>query len=71
MNYVNMIERLEDGLTIIEDVAGDLDVMAHAYMVAVPNCTRASFKANGKEDALVNLGWSWSKDFGWVFPVIG
>lgn len=71
MDYEQMISRLEDGLTIIESVHGDLDVACHAYIVAVPNCTYSSFSDNQIDELTNTLGWSWDKNLGWVFSCLG
>ncbi len=71
MNYEQMNSRLAAGLAIIESVQGDIDVGCHTYMVIVPNCTYSLFSGDQLAELTNDLGWSWSKDLGWVFPTIG
>jgi len=65
-----MIERLEEGLTIIEGVSGDRGVVAHAYVVSVPGCVKDDYSAADIEALEADLGWGWSDEMGWVFPCI-
>jgi len=66
-----MSQRLEDGLTIIESVSGDLDVASHSYMIAVPGCDYSAYSASQVETLIKTHGWSWSDTYGWVFTSIG
>jgi len=70
MNFEEMIARLEAGLTIIENTDGDLSVLAHSYMVAVPGADKDNYSDSDIEELQDDLGWSWSDDFGWVFPCL-
>lgn len=71
MNYEQMIARLEEGLTLIKDTSGDLEVMTHAYLVAVPGCNKDDYSESDIETLEQDLGWGWSDEMGWVFPCIG
>ena len=69
MNFEEMIVRLRAGLIIIENADGDLQALAHSYMIAVPGVDKANYNEADVED-LQDLGWSFSDDFGWVFPCL-
>jgi len=71
MNYTQTLSRLEAGLAIIESVHGDLDVGCHTYTVFVPDCTKTAFSGSQLDELTDTLGWTWSDDFGWVFPCTG
>ena len=71
MNYEQMLSRLEQGLTIIEGVQGDLDVIAHAYIVAVPAATYSAYSEAQVETLIKDLGWVWSDEMGWLFSCLG
>ena len=71
MNYEQMIQRLLDGLAIIRNYAGGaIEIAAHSYTILVPGTDYDAFDEDDVED-IKDLGWSWSDDLGWVFPVLG
>ena len=69
MNYEEMLERLTEGLVIIENNSGDIKVVAHSYMIAFPQADYDDYSDNDVED-LEDMGWGWSDDFCWTFPVL-
>lgn len=69
MNYENMMGRLKNGLTIIENTSGDVPVIAHSYMIATPTVDRTAY-SEADEETLSDDGWSWSDNFGFVFPCL-
>ncbi len=68
MNYEQMQQRLAAGMTIIENVSGNLQIGAHAYMIFVPDADIDHYSESQITEMQETLGWSYSKDFGWVFP---
>ena len=70
MNFEDMIQRLIDGLTIIATHAGDPEIGAHSNLLFVPNTNYEDY-SEGEVGELMDSGWSWSDDFGWLLPTIG
>ena len=70
MNFEYMLERIIAGLIIIENKCGDVDIIGHSYMVATPSVNKSLFDEDDIAELQNNLGWAWSDDFGWVFPVL-
>ncbi len=69
MNFEQMQTRLKNGLTIIENTSGDVSVIAHSYMIAVPDVNRTAY-SEADAEALFDDGWTWSDNFGFVFPCL-
>ena len=69
MSYENMLGRAVDGLTIIENVSGDVEVISHSYMIAVPEADIEDY-SNTQAENLQDDGWVYHEDFGWVLAVL-
>lgn len=73
MNYEQMIQRLIDGLTIIENRLGSVEVVTQGYIVSVPGGEYEGDDPYTKSDreTLEEAGWRWGGKFGWILPVLG
>lgn len=73
MNYEQMLQRLIDGLDIIENRLGAVQIVAHGYLIAVPGGAYSGDAPYTKSDreSLEEMGWRWGDKFGWMLPVLG
>lgn len=70
MNYENMIQRCIDGMDILKSHFPTADVAVHAHILSVPDSDDETITKQNRED-LIEMGWTYHKDFGWLLPVLG
>ena len=68
-NYDDMLNRCIRGLKLIKQQSGNLPVVSHSYMIAVPNTELDDYKTNHQQD-MKDWGWVFHEDFGWVLAVL-